>query len=151
MFGPYTSHTLKGTAHVSPQTMVFGVSGMLVSFPFLFLSLLSYGRPLVQANDVLNVHLVPHTHNDVGWLKTVDEYYYGGERRGLYCVIINYLSTANDSIQHAAVKYILDTVVDELGKNKDRKFIYVEIAFFTRWWNEQPDDIRQKVCCIPIQ
>ena len=55
---------------------------------------------------------------------------------------------ANNSIQHAAVRYIIDTVIDELLKNKDRKFIYVEIAFFTRWWNEQTDDIKQKVSYI---
>ena len=33
----------------------------------------------------LNVHLICHSHDDVGWLKTVDQYYYG----------------ANNSIQHA--------------------------------------------------
>ncbi|XP_033115581.1 lysosomal alpha-mannosidase-like [Anneissia japonica] len=70
---------------------------------------------------VVNVHLVPHTHDDVGWLKTVDEYYYG----------------ANNSIQHAGVQYILDSVVSELQRDPDKRFIYVEVAFFERWWNEQ--------------
>ena len=28
----------------------------------------------------LNVHLICHSHDDVGWLKTVDQYYYGSNR-----------------------------------------------------------------------
>jgi hypothetical protein len=41
---------------------------------FLLLQACNLGRP-----DKLNVHIVMHTHDDVGWLKTVDQYFYGGE------------------------------------------------------------------------
>ena len=33
---------------------------------------------LGEAAEVLNVHLIAHSHDDVGWLKTIDQYYYGG-------------------------------------------------------------------------
>ena len=79
--------------------------------------------------DVLNVHIVPHTHDDVGWLKTVDQYYSG----------------TNRSIDSAGVKYILDTVVQELQKDARRTFIYVEIAFFARWWKEQSSSTKNIV------
>ena len=39
---------------------------------------------------MLNVHLVPHTHDDVGWLKTVDQYYYGGNKLYLLSLLIEF-------------------------------------------------------------
>ncbi|CAF4192880.1 unnamed protein product, partial [Rotaria sordida] len=80
-------------------------------------------------SNKLNVHIVPHTHDDVGWLKTVDQYYYG----------------ARNYIQHAGVQYILDSVMLALDENPDRRFIYVEMGFFWRWWNQQTDAMRDKV------
>ncbi|RZF46632.1 hypothetical protein LSTR_LSTR014959 [Laodelphax striatellus] len=78
---------------------------------------------------MLNVHLVPHTHDDVGWLKTLDEYYYGSK----------------SEIQRAGVQYILDSVVEELLHDPNKRFIYVETAFFWKWWSEQHDHKRHQV------
>ncbi|KYO34592.1 lysosomal alpha-mannosidase [Alligator mississippiensis] len=78
---------------------------------------------------MLNVHLIPHTHNDVGWLKTVDQYFYG----------------ARNDIQHAGVQYILDSVMPQLQADPTKRFVYVEVAFFYRWWQLQPEPIRQLV------
>ncbi|CAL5361755.1 unnamed protein product [Camellia sinensis] len=61
-------------------------------------------------SDKLNVHLVAHTHDDVGWLKTVDQYYVGSK----------------NSIQGACVQNVLDSLVPALLADKNRKFIYVE-------------------------
>ncbi|KAM6389963.1 LOW QUALITY PROTEIN: lysosomal alpha-mannosidase, partial [Rhynochetos jubatus] len=71
--------------------------------------------------DLLNVQLVPHTHDDVGWLKTVDQYYYG----------------ARNELQHAGVQYILDSVVAQLATSPSRRFAYAEVAFLARWWPRQ--------------
>lgn len=50
-----------------------------------------------------------------------------------------------NDIQHAGVQYILDSVVDQLLKNPDRRFIYVETAFFYRWWKQQSSSMQQTV------
>ncbi|NXH38318.1 MA2B1 mannosidase, partial [Dicaeum eximium] len=79
--------------------------------------------------DMLNVHLVPHTHDDVGWLKTVDQYYYG----------------VRNQEQHAGVQYILDSVVAQLAAVPSRRFVYAEVAFLARWWRQQDPATRALV------
>ncbi|XP_019447416.1 PREDICTED: alpha-mannosidase At3g26720-like isoform X5 [Lupinus angustifolius] len=79
--------------------------------------------------DKINVHLVPHSHDDVGWLKTVDQYYVG----------------SNNSIRGACVQNVLDSVISALLEDKNRKFIYVEMAFFQRWWRQQSKAKKTKV------
>ena len=48
-------------------------------------------------------------------------------------------------MMYAEVRHILDTVVQNLQQNHERKFSYVETAFFFRWWNEQSDQIKKNV------
>ncbi|KAJ9591912.1 hypothetical protein L9F63_001514, partial [Diploptera punctata] len=77
-------------------------------------------------SEKLNIHIVPHSHNDLGGKKTTEQYYYG---------------TRND-VQNAGVQYIFDTVVQSLEDNADRKFIIVETGYFWKWWMEQ-DEAKQ--------
>lgn len=79
--------------------------------------------------DNLTVHLIPHSHDDVGWLKTVDDYYYGGRQ----------------DIQWAAVQFTIDTVVTELSLNPSYKFSIVEMAFLYRWWNNANETERERM------
>lgn len=60
----------------------------------------------------LRVFVVPHSHNDPGWLRTVEEYYQERSRR------------------------ILSTIVQALRKDKKRKFIWEEMSYLERWWRD---------------
>ncbi|CAF1299677.1 unnamed protein product [Rotaria sordida] len=110
-------------------TFLFLIISLCITVPVKSSNGCGYDACNLGDPNKLNVHIVPHTHDDVGWLKTVDQYYYG----------------ARENIQHAGVQYILDSVIHALEENPDRRFIYVEIAFFWRWWNQQTNETRTKV------
>lgn len=79
------------------------------------------------------MHIIPHSHDDVGWLKTVDNYFYGGDQHD----------------QIANVENIISTVVLELMDDPKKRFTQVEMKFFSMWWEKQSDkkkeDVRQLV------
>ncbi len=65
--------------------------------------------------------MVCHSHDDVGWNLTPEEYY-------------------AQKVQH-----ILDTVIVALETDERRKFSQAEVYFFERWWQSQDSIVREKV------
>lgn len=80
-------------------------------------------------DDKIYVHLLTHTHDDLGWLKTVDMYFSG----------------ANETQARGSVLNILDTTIDELLKDPTKRFCYAEIKFFSMWWKYQDDNMKTQV------
>jgi lysosomal alpha-mannosidase len=84
---------------------------------------------IVKRDERLRVHFVHHTHDDVGWLKTVDEYYSG----------------VNNDIQRVEVRLILDEVIPQLMADPKKRFSYVEMKFFSMWWRNQTEQMKEDV------
>ena len=84
---------------------------------------------IVKRDERLRVHFVHHTHDDVGWLKTVDEYYSG----------------INNDIQRVEVRLILDEVIPQLMADPKKRFSYVEMKFFSMWWRNQTEEMKNDV------
>ena len=77
--------------------------------------------PVSAAPPLTELWLLPHAHADVGWLETVDA-----------------LSRIN-------VSRILDGVVGNLANDtlKRRRFVWDEMAFLQKWWDEQATPAQQ--------
>jgi len=56
--------------------------------------------------------VIPHSHNDPGWLKTFEQYY---------------------SLQ---TKHVLDNAVDKMTEFRNMSFLWSEISFLSKWWDD---------------
>ena len=63
----------------------------------------------------VTIHVLAHSHDDPGFRNTYQEYYWGWNKRSAW----------------GGVRYILDTVVQELLSDKSLKFTEVEMSFFS--------------------
>jgi len=70
-----------------------------------------------QKEELITVHIIPHSHMDAGWLFTEDHYY---------------RSVGTED----CVECVFDSLLFALAENKERTFTISDIFFFNKWYNK---------------
>ena len=79
--------------------------------------LLQLTQGLITHNKTF--HFLPHSHDDLGWLYTIEQYFYKA-------------SAKQKNI--GGVYFILTSVIDALLDDPNRRFVYAEMKFLSMWW-----------------
>ena len=77
---------------------------------------IEYNTKAGPVEGKMHVYLVPRMHDNVGWPKTIDQYFVG----------------SNSSLQVATIKYILDLFISSLQENPNCKFIFLKVVEATK-------------------
>ena len=71
-----------------------------------------------SCKKTLTIHLIPHSHNDAGWLKPFEDYY------------------------QQDTKHVITNVLKMLKEDENKIFHWADSAFLMRWWKDQDEDTR---------
>ncbi|KAM8703993.1 hypothetical protein ACLKA7_008595 [Drosophila subpalustris] len=82
---------------------------------------IKYNRLKYNGQHKLKVFVVPHSHNDPGWIQTFEDYY------------------------NADTKHILSNALRHLTENPDMKFIWAEISYFERFYKDLGEHKKQQM------
>lgn len=82
---------------------------------------ITYKENDFNSHHKLKVFVVPHSHNDPGWIKTFDVYY------------------ENSS------KHILSNMLRHLSENPALKFIWAEISYFARFYEDLGEKSKETI------
>ncbi|KAL4461952.1 hypothetical protein ABPG74_000797 [Tetrahymena malaccensis] len=98
----------------------------------LLITLIALNLVVLGSQDTIYVHMIPHSHDDYGWIFNIQELY----------------NNPSPFQGQGAVKDILNSVYNEVQKNPFRKFNQVEVSFLDIWWqtiSEQQKDTYRKL------
>eukprot|EP00002_Diphylleia_rotans_P014778 TRINITY_DN2875_c0_g1_i2.p1 TRINITY_DN2875_c0_g1~~TRINITY_DN2875_c0_g1_i2.p1 ORF type:complete len:605 (+),score=131.51 TRINITY_DN2875_c0_g1_i2:58-1872(+) len=79
---------------------------------------------VADESSFVAVHVVPHSHCDAGWIQTVNEY------------------------DTRTVRSILSALSDALTRNPNRRFVWAESIYLSRWYESISDDEKQKFAAL---
>ena len=80
---------------------------------------------IIDGKDIVNVHIIMHTHDDLGWLETFESYFEGNS--------------------YGDVSAIYNNILEQLTDHPKRKFSTVEMGYFMKWYELLEGSDQQRV------